>query len=391
MPTSCSTSPAKRRTPVGDTQTSTAPVRRWPRPRCAAPNKAHGWPASAPTSPTSALLSTGHSQPATAPRAARLAGALAWFWTLSGMLDEAIQYHERALATPGLSQLVRARVLWGFGLLVASLGQLERARAAGAESVVLAREGGDDQAIGLALNTLAVAQWALGDPEAAASHDEALRRFRAAGDLWGEAVCSVLRARTALDAGEPDARSMTGSALAAARACGDRHVVGIALEQAARADLFLGDIDAAAAAAREALAAQESIGYTEGVVAALHLLGESHGAAGRFADARGLHLRALELAARIGHAAATCEALEDLARIAAAEAAHGQVIRLLAVARRERGRRNLPLRVPDQRSLEAIERDARDALGSPLAVQQRSDVETVGLDDLIAELLGSGR
>jgi predicted ATPase/DNA-binding SARP family transcriptional activator len=324
------------------------------------------------------------------PTAARLAGALAWFWTLSGMLDEAIQYHERALAMSGVSGLVRARVLWGFGLLVASLGQLERARIAGAESVALAREADDDQAIGLALNTLAVAQWALGEPEAAASHDEALRHFRVAGDLWGEAVCAVLRARTALDAGDPDAPSMTTAALAAARLCGDRHVVGIALEQTARANLILGDIDAAAAAALEALTAQESIGYTEGMVAALHLLGTSRAAAGRFADARGLHLRALELATRIGHAAATCEALEDVARVAAAEASHAQALRLLGVARRERRSRNLPQRVPDQRGLETIEGQARAALGGPLAAEAERAVKNLGLDDLIGELLGSG-
>jgi tetratricopeptide (TPR) repeat protein len=280
-------------------------------------------------------------------------------------------------------------VLWGFGLLVASLGQLERARTAGAESVALAREADDDRAIGLALNTLAVAQWALGEPEAAASHDEALRRFQGAGDLWGEAVCAVLRARTALDAGDTDAPSMTTAALAAARMCGDRHVVGIALEQTARAKLFLGDIDGAAVAALEALTAQESIGYTEGMVAALHLLGTSRAAAGRFADARGLHVRALELATRIGHAAATCEALEDLARVAAAEASHGQALGLLGVARRERRSRNLPLRVPDQRSLEAMEAQVRDALGGPLTVEAESAVEKLGLDDLISELLGA--
>jgi hypothetical protein len=210
-----------------------------------------------------------------------------------------------------------------------------------------------------------------------------------AGDLWGEAVCAVLRARTALDAGDPDAPSMSTAALAAARLCGDRHVVGIALEQTARANLFLGDIDAAAVAAREALTAQESIGYTEGMVAALHLLGTSHAAAGRLADARGLHVRALELATRIGHAAATCEALEDLARVAAAEASHGQALRLLGVARRERRSRNLPLRMPDQRSLEAIEGQVRGALGSRLAVEAENAAEKLGLDDVIGEMLGS--
>jgi hypothetical protein len=45
--------------------------------------------------------------------------------------------------------------------------------------------------------------------------------------------------------------------------------------------------------------------------------------------------------------------------------------------------------VPDERSLEAIEGQVRGALGSPLAEEAESAVETLGLDDLIGELLGS--
>ncbi len=321
---------------------------------------------------------------------ARLAGALAWFWTLDGMLDEAIQHLERALASPGLTALVRAKVLWGLGLVTASLGELERAREAGADSTALARDAGDDAALGYGLNALAVAEWALGDlPAAADAHDEAIQRFEAAGDGWGRAVCMVLRARTAHDAGEPAAVAMARAALPVARACGDQHVLGIALEQMARAELAAGRIHAAVAAADQALAAQESIGYTEGTIAALHLLGESQAAAGDLAEARALHVRALQLSSRIGHAAAICEAVEELARIALAEGALHQALRLLAVTRREREQRNLPLRAPDRRALDDLERSTKERIDTSAAAELTSASSTIPLAEVISELLAS--
>ena len=100
-----------------------------------------------------------------------------------------------------------------------------------------------------------------------------------------------------------------------ARRAGDRHVLGIALTQIAQIAIAGDDAAAAVSAASEALDLQERIGYTEGIVSALHVLG--HGpppVAVTSMRARRHHRRALGLASRIGHAAAMCEAVEDLAR-----------------------------------------------------------------------------
>jgi hypothetical protein len=64
----------------------------------------------------------------------------------------------------------------------------------------------------------------------------------------------------------------------------------------------------------EALALQELIGYTEGIVSALHVLGHAHRLRDDLHAARDHHRRALVLASQIGHAAAMCEAIEELAR-----------------------------------------------------------------------------
>ncbi len=317
---------------------------------------------------------------------ARLAGALAWFWTLDGMLSEAIRYLERAVEAKGLPALVRAKALWGFGLLAASLGQLQRARDAGAESAALGREAGDDAATGCGLNAFAVAEWALGNhAAAAAAHDEAIQLFTRADDSWGLALCKVLRARTAIDLADHRGEVMAQDALVAAHKTQDRHLIGIALEQIARAQLADGNIDSAIDTATGALAAQESIGYTEGTIAALHLLGEARTLAGHLPAANDHHLRALSLADRIGHAAAVCEALEQLARVRACAGDDIEAIRLLTIAARDRDRLRLPARASEAATLQDLRKTLQDRVpGASAIIREAAGTET---RSLVAELL----
>jgi hypothetical protein len=131
-------------------------------------------------------------------------------------------------------------------------------------------------------------------------------------------------------------------------------------------------------AASEALDRQEQIGYTEGTVSALHVLGHAHRLAGDIDQARALHRRALALASQIGHAAAMCEALEDLAR----SEAHEQPAyagTLLRAARHERGLRGLPLRQRDVEDLTELE-----AALPPTEATVRQDRPFA---DLVAELV----
>jgi hypothetical protein len=147
------------------------------------------------------------------------------------------------------------------------------------------------------------------------------------------------------------------------------------------ADMALSDGDhgAAATAATEALGMQEQIGYTEGVASALHVLGQAHRLAGELRTAKDLHRQALRLASRIGHAAAMCEAMEDLARTETAE--NPAVARLLfRAARTEREARGLPLRQRDAEELTQLEATLASAAAEPLADRPFAS--------LIAELSG---
>jgi Flp pilus assembly protein TadD len=145
------------------------------------------------------------------------------------------------------------------------------------------------------------------------------------------------------------------------------HVLGIALTQIAQMAVTDGDHATAVAAASEALEHQERIGYAEGTVAALHVLGAAYHLAGRPDDARQAHRRALTLATRIGHVAAMCEAMEDLARVEALTDA-GLARTLVLAARSERAARGVPLRPRDAVVLDLLSVDVADD-GSRAAVR----------------------
>jgi predicted ATPase/DNA-binding SARP family transcriptional activator len=308
-------------------------------------------------------------------RAAREAGALAWFWTLNGMLGEAIQHLERLVEVQEVVPATRAKCLWGYALLTASLGRLATARDAAYQAVDIARSCSDDIAVAYGLNAAAVAEWALGNHDRSLeAHSDALTLLDKLDDRWGLAVCNVLQARTLFDLGHAAAASVAAlQGVEHARSAGDLHVLGIALTQIAQLAIADGDLSAAVAAATEALMMQERIGYTEGTVSALHVLGRAHRLAGEIDSARAHHKRALGLASRIGHAAATCEAVEDIARVEASDDPHRALV-LLGAAQEERARRALPLRRADAEELSRLEETLRRLVDGPIDYQPFADV-----------------
>ena len=88
----------------------------------------------------------------------------------------------------------------------------------------------------------------------------------------------------------------------------------MALEQQSRLALADDNLVTALAAARESLELHREIGYTEGTIAARHVLAQVLLEDGRADAALIEHTEALRAAVRIGHRAAMCEALEGIAR-----------------------------------------------------------------------------
>ncbi len=280
--------------------------------------------------------------------AARLAGALGWFWVFDGMLADAHHHLGQIVDLPELSDRVRAKVSWTLALAAGSLGDLPRCRTLGATAADLGRAADDDAIIGYGLNAEAVALWGLGElDESAVLHAKAIEHFEAAGDVWGIGVSSVLRARTAVDAVDTNAEEMASRAVEAARTTGDGHIVGLALEQLARVALNNCDPARASDLVEESLAAHQSIGYFEGMLSSLHLLGRADLANGASKEARDHHLRALGIAVRIGHTAGTIEALDGLIEVAVALDDLQLASRLAQVVEAERSARRLPRRADE--------------------------------------------
>ncbi len=280
---------------------------------------------------------------------ARLASWTAWLWTHEGMLREADRWLTHAACVQSADPATRANVLIHVAIYSSPMGRLDRARAAADEAVRLARTAGEETLAGVALIERGIAEWAMGDLEAAAqTHDDAVVALRAGGYHWGVALARVLRSRTAIDAGDPGAQAMADRAVESARATADRHLLGVALQQSALLELDAGRLDEADAAARESLALEEAVSYREGVIGALHILGRVALSRGETGRAYRLFRDCLDRAHRIEHLAAVCQALEWLAetllRCDSVEAAGD----LLDLAGHLRDRGKLPPRRPEE-------------------------------------------
>jgi predicted ATPase/DNA-binding SARP family transcriptional activator len=289
------------------------------------------------------MISTGDSE-----GAARLAGALGWFWTLDGLLTEACTQLEAVLEFPDLPPRARAKVAWSLALVVASLGDLGRAAELACEAITHARDADAPIEAGYGLNALAVSQWGLGELDAAeSSRDEAIAIFDEHDEIWGAGVSRVLRGRSALDRDDPHASTVVHEGLRAAEATGDRHLIGMAREQLARLALCDGDIHAALEHADEAVRHHDEIGYTEGALAARHVLGLAHFDAGDLDAALREHLCALAAARTIGHRAAMCEALDGIALVHHATGSPADAIGIVTTSTLERDRLGVPRRPDD--------------------------------------------
>jgi predicted ATPase/DNA-binding SARP family transcriptional activator len=323
---------------------------------------------------------------------ARLVAALAWFWTLEGLLAEAGSWLDRAERLHIPDPHVRSRVLLGVGLVAAPLGHLERAREACALAAELGRSVGEDRATGDALITLGVALWGLDDLDgAAAAHDEAIQRFTAPDDFWRRDVAVILRARTAVDRGDADATERVSIALSSARKSGDAHLLGLALSQQARDALRAGRAEEAVAAASDALRAYRRIHYREGEAAALTLLARAHLPAGA-ARANGLAAdaarQALQTAAAINHRGALCHAVEALGAVHAADGDDHRALVLLEVAAADRQNRTLPCPRVEREMTATLAASLRGRLGPQVVAAVREAAATT-VDDIVAQCSGS--
>jgi predicted ATPase/DNA-binding SARP family transcriptional activator len=291
---------------------------------------------------------------------ARLAASMSWFWSIEGLFGEAARWLERARAVAETGSALHADIETGLAVHAASLGRLDDAL--DHTDAALRTYAGVDGDERVALLYRGVALWGLGRlDDAAAAHERAIDAARARRDDWGLALNLVLAARTAADRGDPDLEERLDVAIAVARRAGDPHVVALALEQRARLALRSGDRTLARDLAAASLANNERIGYDEGIVASLYILG----LATDDPDVAATHdRRALRSALAQQHQGAIADGLEALAvaRIAAADALGAA--RLLGAADGIRTRESLPRTATQADLVASVSAAIDDALDS---------------------------
>lgn len=285
----------------------------------------------------------------------QLAARLAWYWSTEAPSAEAARWFAQAKQAVAPGSLDEAHILSGAGMHAAPLGDLRAAVADCTRADVLYGQHGERRSQARNLVFLGIAQWGLGEYDAAAdSHDRAIEIFAELRDP-GLSAALGLRARTAVDRGEPDALRLLAEAAARAEENEDHHILTVVLDHRARSEAHAGRPDEAARHAERALEVAEQIGFTEGAMGAMNALGLARLRQGRTDEAEALHRRALRLALHHQHPGAIADATECLAGSAVAGGRPVDAVQLLAAADALRQRHGLARRAAQLSAVAALE------------------------------------
>lgn len=114
-----------------------------------------------------------------------LAGALGWFWLMSGRLQEAQSWYTQLLARRGDADdsLAWAKVLHGSALQLWGLGDLSQAEAIEESAITIFRSAGERRWLSYGLALLARVRTGQGQLE------EAQALLEEARDVWRQACC----------------------------------------------------------------------------------------------------------------------------------------------------------------------------------------------------------
>ncbi|PSO52825.1 MAG: hypothetical protein BRC31_03925 [Actinobacteria bacterium QS_5_72_10] len=249
----------------------------------------------------------------------RIAAGLVLFWRVRGRFGEGRDWLERLrAAAPDAPAGVRARALWGSGLLTAMLGDHETGKARADESLALASEAGDAVAVARALYLKGFSTTFADGPVAALPVlEDSAARAQQAGDTWCVAVAKGAAGRAHLFQGDPaSARPVLEEALEVARAGGDLQGMENALLGLGWAGLATGDPEAGEARFRECLALAHQLGDRFLSAMALSFLGEIARNRGDHATAAACLEESLSLGRKVGSPLAPMKSLSSLGQLA---------------------------------------------------------------------------
>jgi predicted ATPase len=285
----------------------------------------------------------------------RLAGALWYFWYLSGRLSEGRGWLNTLLASPQAAQLLEVR----------------------AKAIVGA-------------SWLARSQWAFADATALA--EEGLALYGRLADRRGRADALTTLVCVALDQDDAArARPLAQESLALRRALGDRWALWSSLTNLGYLAAVEGDLLQSAACFEECLSLSRELGDSRGAALSLYNLGDVLCMQGDIARGRALLAESLTLSHGIGWAEGTVQSVEGIARAMSAQGQSRQVARLLAAAGVLRVALQLPpLRPPAQDEYDTVVAAIRENLGREAFEIAWREGTTLSSEQTIAAALATG-
>ncbi len=294
----------------------------------------------------------------------RLAAALWRFWSLRGYLSEGREWLDTLLDLDSTNHrataAVRARALYGCGVLCYMQDDLTRAAARHGESLALCRELADGHGIALALNGLGNVAMDQGAYDRAAElHGESLALRRELGDRWSIAMSLNNLGLVARYQGDyARAAALHEESLALRRELRDKQSIATSLGNLGTLALEQGDNERAASYFAESLALREELDDRQGIAWSLGNLGTVALARRDLTAAQSLHIKSLLLFQQTGNKVGAVECLEGLARAALARLRPERAARLFGTAAALREEIGAPLS-PRERAI--VERDVAAA------------------------------
>jgi predicted ATPase len=317
----------------------------------------------------------------------RLGASLWRYWERREHLAEGQRRLMSILSLPSgpAHKPLRARALFGAGVLADTRGDYDTAAALHHESAGILRELGDDRSIAVSVNGLAVATQKRGDFAGARRHfQESLELWRKLGDRMAVSralsnLASVVKAQEEF----AEASALYEESLAASVAIGDRSGAAVTLGNLGDLAREQRDFTAARSFYDRSLAAFRELGDPWGIAGALTDLGSLARDQGDVDRSRALHEESLRLFERLGHRRGIARLLEELAVSAAAQGRSRAVLQLAGAAAALRETIGTPLAAAAHSKLERAIDPARSRLGTAAATAAWNEGREMPLDQIL--------
>jgi predicted ATPase len=317
----------------------------------------------------------------------RLAVALWRYWERREHLAEGRRRLMDLLARPAAQTRneLRARALFGAGVLADARGEYDAAITLHQESVGILRELGDDRSLAVSVNALAVATQKHGDLAAARTlFEEGLGLWRKRGDRM--AVSRALSNLANIVKAQEDyaqASKLYEESLAESVAMGDRSGAAVTLGNLGDLAREQQDFQAARSFHEQSLAGFRELGDPWGIATALTDLGSLARDEGDFERSHALHEEGLQLFAGLGHRRGIARLLEELARSASAQGRPRRALRLGGAAAALRETIGTPLAEPAHSKLERALEPARSRLGATESLAAWNAGRAMTIDEIV--------